>query len=173
MTRRDLLRRASSGLAALLAVATLDRWAARARRGTGGRAPRAAVAEERPGVPAPPAVVQELQVTLSRALERFRAKDLPGVLTYVSDQYWTGPFTKATLRAQLQAIYQVHDEVRAQVRIDDVRLVGERAWVYTTGQVTGRLAVVAQWVTLFNWERELEVARREPGGWRLYGYQAA
>jgi len=112
-------------------------------------------------------------VTLSRALERFQARDLPGVLAYVSDQYWTGPLTKATLRAQLQAIYQVHDQVRAQVRIDDVRLVGERAWVYTTGQVTGRLAIVAQWVTLFTWERELEVARREPGGWRLYGYQTA
>ena len=37
--------------------------------------------------------------------------------------------------------------------------------------MTGQLAVIGQWVRLFAWERELEVARREQGAWRLYGYQ--
>jgi hypothetical protein len=173
MTRRDLLRRAPA-LAAVLAVAALDRRAGTPSRGewTGLGTARPAAAQDREGVPAPPAVVQELKLTLARALERFQAKDLPGVLAYVSDQYWTGPFTKASLRVQLQAIFGVHEEVRGRVRIDDVRMVGERAWVYSTGALTGRLALVGQWVPLFTWEHELEVARREPGGWRLYGYQA-
>jgi len=173
MTRRDLLRRAPA-LAAVLAVAALDRRGGTPSRGERTRlgTVRPAAAQGQEGVPAPPAVVQELKLTLARALERFQAKDLPGVLAYVSDQYWTGPFTKASLRAQLQAIFGVHEEVRGRVRIDDVRMVGERAWVYSTGAVTGRVALVGQWVPLFTWEHELEVARREPGGWRLYGYQA-
>jgi hypothetical protein len=49
--------------------------------------------------------------------------------------------------------------------------VGAHAWVWTTGDMTGQLALVGQWVRLFVWERELEVARREQGVWRLYGYQ--
>jgi hypothetical protein len=93
------------------------------------------------------------------------------VLAHVSEEYWTGPFGKRTVRAQLLTIYQVHQQVRARVRLDDVRLVGEHAWVWTSGEVTGQLAVVGQWLGLFAWERELEIARRERGAWRLYGYQ--
>jgi len=57
------------------------------------------------------------------------------------------------------------------VKIDDVRLVGDLAWVYSTGDVTGRLRMVGGWVPVLSWQRELEVARRENGRWRLYGYQ--
>ena len=61
--------------------------------------------------------------------------------------------------------------MRARVRIDDVRMVGEVAWVYSTGEVIGRLRVVGGSILVASWERELEVARRENGRWRLYGYQ--
>jgi hypothetical protein len=116
-------------------------------------------------------VVGELRAALAHGVARFQAKDLAGVLALVSEQYWTGPFTKPAVRAQLQGMFQVYQELRAAVRVDDVRLVGEHAWVYTTGEIAGQLPVVGQWMGLFAWERELEVARREAGAWRLYGYQ--
>jgi hypothetical protein len=134
-------------------------------------APAPPTAEPRPGTPAPPAVVQEIRAALARAVERFDARDAEGVLAYVSEEYWTGPFNKRALRAQLVTILQLHQQVRTRLQLDEVRLVGAHAWVWTTGDVTGQLAVVGQWVRLFVWERELEVARREQGVWRLYGYQ--
>jgi hypothetical protein len=134
-------------------------------------APAPPTAEPRPGTPAPPSVVQEIRAALARAVERFDARDAEGVLAYVSEEYWTGPFNKRALRAQLVTILQLHQQVRTRVQLDEVRLVGAHAWVWTTGDVTGQLAVVGQWVQLFVWERELEVARREQGVWRLYGYQ--
>jgi hypothetical protein len=134
-------------------------------------APAPPTAEPRPGTPAPPAVVEEIRAALARAVERFDAKDAEGVLAYVSEEYWTGPFSKRALRAQLVTILQLHQQVRARVQLDEVRLVGVHAWVWTTGDVTGQIAVVGQWVRLFVWERELEVARREQSVWRLYGYQ--
>jgi hypothetical protein len=133
--------------------------------------PAQAAPNPRPGVAASGAVVEEIRTTLAHAVERFQARDLEGVLAYVSDAYWTGPFGKRGVRSQLVALYQVNQQVRAQVRLDEVRLVGAHAWVWTTGEVTGQLAVVGQWLGLFAWERELEIARREQGAWRLYGYQ--
>jgi hypothetical protein len=116
-------------------------------------------------------VTEEIRAAIAHAVERFQARDVEGVLTHISDAYWTGPFGKRSIRSQLVALYQVNQQVRARVRLDDVRLVGAHAWVWTTGEVTGQLAVVGQWLGLFAWERELEVARREQGVWRLYGYQ--
>jgi hypothetical protein len=115
--------------------------------------------------------VEEIRVAIAHAVERFQARDLEGVLGHISEAYWTGPFGKRAVRSQLLGLYQVNQQVRAQVRLDEVRLVGAHAWVWTTGEVTGQLAVVGQWLGLFAWERELEVARREQGVWRLYGYQ--
>jgi len=122
-------------------------------------------------VAAPAETVRELQGALTRAAQRFEARDVPGVLAFVSDQYRTGPFTKAGVRDQLLAMYSVYDAVKARVRIDEVQLVGEHAWVYSTGEVSGRLPVVGTWIVFLSWQRELEVARRETGGWRLFGYQ--
>jgi hypothetical protein len=133
--------------------------------------PAAPAADPRPGTPAPPAVVEEIRASIARAVERFEARDAEGVLAHVSEEYWTGPLGKRAVRAQLLAILQVHQQVRARVQLDEVRLVGAYAWVWTTGDMTGQLAVIGQWVRLFVWERELEVARREQGVWRLYGYQ--
>jgi hypothetical protein len=121
--------------------------------------------------PAPAAVVQELQTALGLARGRFEAQDVPGFLAHVSDQYRTGPFTKAGLREQFVALNGLYDALRANVRIDDVQMVGDHAWVYSTGQLSGRLRFVGAWVVFLSWQRELEVARREGGRWRLYGYQ--
>jgi hypothetical protein len=124
-----------------------------------------------PGSPAPPQVVAEIQQTLAAALSRFEAMDTAGVLAHVSEGYRTGPLTKAGIAEQLRAMFALHDEVRARVRIDAVRMVGDHAWVYSTGEVTGRLRVLGGTLPVLSWERELEVARRENGGWRLFGYQ--
>jgi hypothetical protein len=116
-------------------------------------------------------VVEEIRATIARAVERFEARDAEGVLAHVSEEYWTGPLGKPVVRAQLLTVLQIHQQIRAHVELDEVRLVGAHAWVWTTGDVAGQLAMVGQWVRLFVWERELEVARREQGVWRLYGYQ--
>ena len=123
------------------------------------------------GVTAPAQVVGELQAALAKATQRFEARDVAGVLASVSDQYRTGPFTKPGIREQLIAIYSIYDAVRARVRIDEVQMVDGHAWVYSTGEVSGRLPLVGTWVVFLSWQHELEVARREAGGWRLFGYQ--
>ena len=132
-----------------------------------------AAAQDRsaPGTPAPQHVVTEIQQSLDAAIARFDAMDGAGVLAYVSEQYRTGPLTKAGLAEQLRAVFAIHDQVKARVRIDEVRLVGEHAWVYSTGAVTGRLRYIGGSVPVLSWEHELEVARRENGRWRLFGYQ--
>jgi hypothetical protein len=124
-----------------------------------------------PGNPAPPNVVAEIQQTVDAALSRFDAMDTAGVLAHVSDQYRTGTLTKAGIAEQLRAIFALHDQVRTRVRIDEVRMVGDLAWVYSTGEVTGRVRYVGSTIVVASWERELEVGRREGGRWRLYGYQ--
>jgi hypothetical protein len=123
------------------------------------------------GSPAPAHVVTEIQQSLDAAVSRFDAMDAAGVLAHVSEQYRTGPLTKAALADQLKTVFAVHDQVRARVRIDEVRMVGEYAWVYSTGEVTGRLRYLGGTLPVLSWERELEVARRENGRWRLFGYQ--
>jgi hypothetical protein len=120
---------------------------------------------------ASPEIVQEIRIAVDRAKLLFEARDAPGVLAHVSEQYRTGPFTKAEVRQQLRAIYEIYPAVRARVVVDAVEMVGDTAWVYTTGEVTGRLPVLGGWMTVWSWERELEVARREGAVWRLWGYQ--
>jgi hypothetical protein len=123
------------------------------------------------GVAAPPQTVVELRRALDDAVRRFEARDAAGVLGHVSDRYRTSPMTKRRLRDHLDALFGLYDLVRARVRIDEVRLVGDQAWVWSSGEVVGRLAWVGRWMSVLSWERELEVARREGGRWRLYGYQ--
>ena len=124
-----------------------------------------------PGAPAPAGVVREVEAGVARAVQRFEARDVAGVLAQVSEQYRTGPFTKAALREQLVATYGLYDSVKATVRVNEVRMVGEHAWVYSTGEVSGRLRLLGTPMVFLSWERELEVARREGGAWRLFGYQ--
>ena len=124
-----------------------------------------------PGSPAPPQTVVEIREVVEAATVRFHAMDEAGLLALVSAQYRTDTLTKAGIADQLRTVFTLHDQVRARVRIDDVRMVGEHAWVYSTGQVTGRLRVVGGWILVASWQRELEIARREDGRWRLFGYQ--
>jgi hypothetical protein len=128
-------------------------------------------AEVLPGSPAPEHVVAEIRQALDVAISRFAAMDEAGVMAYVSPQYRTGTLTKSGIAEQLRAVFVIHDQVSARVRIDDVRMVGDLAWVYSTGAVTGRLRWVGGSVPVLSWQRELEVARRENGRWRLFGYQ--
>lgn len=121
--------------------------------------------------PAPVEVVQELEAALTRARERFEARDAAGVLAHVSEQYRSGPLTKAGLRQQLLAIFALYDEVQARVTLDEVQLVNGTAWVYTTGEVSGRLPWLGTWMTVLVWVREPEVAWREGAAWRLIGFQ--
>jgi hypothetical protein len=122
-----------------------------------------------PGAPAPGSVTRELQQALAAATERFQALDSPGVLAHVSEQYRNGPFTKPALGEQLLAMFTLYDTVRARVRVDDVRLVDGAAWVYSTGEISGRLRGIGVWTSALTWEREPDVARRENEVWRLVG----
>lgn len=122
-------------------------------------------------MPAPPApeVVRELQQALAAATDRFQALDPAGVLAHVSEQYRNGPFTKRALREHLLAMFTLYDAVRARVRVDEVRLVDGAAWVYSTGEISGRLRGIGAWTSALTWEREPDVARKENGAWRLIG----
>jgi hypothetical protein len=122
-----------------------------------------------PGTPAPTATVSELQQTLTAASGRFQAMDTAGVLAYVSDRYRNGPITKSSVRDNLLAMFALYDTLRAQVRLDEVRVVNGAAWVYSTGEISGRLRGLGVWTTVLSWEREPEVARREGAAWRLEG----
>ncbi len=122
-----------------------------------------------PGAPAPEPVMRELRQALAAAIERFQALDPAGVLAHVSEQYRNGPFTKRSLREHLLAMFTLYDAVRARVRVGEVRLVDGAAWVYSTGEISGRLRGIGVWTSALAWEREPDVARRENGAWRLVG----
>jgi hypothetical protein len=121
--------------------------------------------------PAPPELVAELAPLVEHARQRFEARDAPSVLALVSERYRSGGLTKPMLREQLRALFAAHDALRTRVRIEQVQIVeGSGVWIFTTGEVTGRLPLVG-WVTVLAWQNEPEVVRREPDGWRLIGFQ--
>jgi hypothetical protein len=124
-----------------------------------------------PGAPASRNVVLEVQQTLTAAIERFQAMDGAGVLSHISNQYRTDSLTKPAIGEQLRVMFALYDTVRAQVRIDEVRTAGEQAWVYSTGEITGRLRGLGTWMSVLSWKHEPDVVRREQGVWRLYGDQ--
>jgi hypothetical protein len=119
---------------------------------------------------APRELVSELRPVVEYARQRFEARDAAGVLAHVSEQYRSGGLTKADLRQQLLAMFSVYEVLRARVRIDNVQVADGVVWVYTSGEVTGRLPL-AGWMTVLTWQNEPEVARREEAGWRLFGFQ--
>ena len=127
-----------------------------------------------PGAPvaraAPPELVSELDKVVERARQRFEARDAAGVLAHVSEQYRSGGLTKDDLRQQLLAMFALYEVLRARAIIDNVQVVDGAVWVYTSGEVSGRLPFLG-WVTVLTWQNEPEVARRENSGWRLFGFQ--
>jgi hypothetical protein len=154
---------ASSLLLLVTLAATPDPW------------PEVAVAQTpapatpEPGSPAPERITRELQQALAAVTERFQAMDSAGVLANVSDRYRNGPFTKTALREHLLTMFALYDTVRARVRVDEVRMVEGRAWVYSTGEISGRLRGIGAWTTVLSWAREPEVAQREGTTWKLIG----
>jgi hypothetical protein len=127
-----------------------------------------------PGTPvaraAPPELVSELDKVVERARQRFEARDAAGVLAHVSEQYRSGGLTKNDLRQQLLAMFALYEALRARAIIDNVQVVDGAVWVYTSGEVSGRLPFLG-WVAVLTWQNEPEVARRENSGWRLFGFQ--
>jgi hypothetical protein len=156
------------GLASLLAGAI---WLAAVPAGRAADPTPPPPSQEPPGTAAPATVISELQAELNTAVQQMQRRDTEGVLSHVSEQYRTGPFTKAGLRRQLQTMFALYDAITVRVRIDAVRMLGDQAWVYSTGEVAGRLQWVGRWVPVLSWQRQLEVARRENGVWRLIGDQ--
>jgi hypothetical protein len=117
-----------------------------------------------------PDLVAELSPVIESAQQRFEARDASGVLAHVSEQYRSSGVTKADLREQLLAMFALYEVLRARVSIDNVRPVEGAVWVYTSGEVSGRLPLVG-WVPVLTWQNQPEVARRENTGWRLFGFQ--
>jgi hypothetical protein len=136
-------------------------------------ATRAAPAQQTPPLvarPAPPELIGELQPVVERARQRFDARDAAGVLAHVSEQYRSGGLTKADLRQQVVAMFTLYEAIRTKVTIDRVQLVNGGVWVYTSGEISGRLPFLG-WVSVLAWQNEPEVVRREEAGWRLFGFQ--
>ena len=96
-------------------------------------------AQPKKATPAPPELVAELRPIVERARQRFEARDAGGVLANVSDQYRSAGMTKAGLREQLLAMFALYEAMRVRLTIDRVQLVDGAVWVYTSGEVTGRL----------------------------------
>jgi hypothetical protein len=120
-------------------------------------------------VPVTPAVATELERALTDGLRRFEAMDEAGVLANISERYQSGPLNKPLVRQQLRAIYAAHDAVWARVQIREIRMIGNRAWVSSSGRITGRLRFLGTHVTLYSWTDAWDVAWREGGRWTLIG----
>jgi hypothetical protein len=123
----------------------------------------------RVAAPAPAEVAAELARLVDQARRRFEARDA-GVLAFVSERYRSAGLTKAGVSQQLLAMFALYQELRARVTVDAVEVVDGATWLYTTGEVSGRLPFMG-WVSVLAWERQPEVVRRESGGWRLFGFQ--
>ena len=121
-------------------------------------------------VPATPEVTAEVARTVEAARQRFVARDANGVLAYVSERYRSAGFTKSALREQLLAMFGLYQEMRARVTVDAVEVVDGATWLYTTGEVSGRLPLMG-WMPVLTWQREPEVVRREGTALRLIGFQ--
>ena len=127
-------------------------------------------APARVAVPAAPAVTAEIARLVETARQRFEARDAAGVLAHVSEQYRSAGFTKAAVRQQILAMFGLYQEMRARVRLDAVEVVDGATWLYTTGELSGRLPLMG-WMTVLTWQREPEVVRREGTDLRLFGFQ--
>jgi hypothetical protein len=126
--------------------------------------------QPRVATPAPPELITELRPIVERARQRFEARDAGGVLANVSEQYRSAGMTKAGLREQLLSMFALYDTMRVRLTVDRVQLVDGAVWVYTSGEVSGRLPLLG-WMRVLTWQNEPEVARREGSAWRLVGFQ--
>src|SRR5262245_44789217 len=68
-------------------------------------------------------LVGELSPVIERARQRFEARDADGVLAHVSEQYRSGGLTKADLRQQLLAMFELYETLRVRVSINSAQPV--------------------------------------------------
>src|SRR5256885_9779497 len=100
------------------------------------------LAAQRVATPAPPGTAEELSAVVEQARLRFVAKDTAGVMAHLADNYRSGGGTKPDVPQQLLSLYSLYETLRARVRGDHVEMVDGDVWVYTTGEVTGRLPLL-------------------------------
>ena len=124
-----------------------------------------------PAQPRPPTWCARLETEVTAAARQLERRDTDGVLRHVSEQYRTGPFTKPALRSQIQTMFSLYDAMKVQVRIDTVRMVGDHAWVYSSGELTGHFTWLDRWVSVLSWQRELEVFVARTASGDCFGYQ--
>ena len=135
-------------------------------------APTAPAPEPRPGAPAPPGGRRGDPRRRSPTPSSASRPATPRASSSTSPRS-TGRAPSASARSGPSSSRSSSSTSRCGRACSSTRCAwsAQHAWVWTTGEITGQLAVVGQWLRLFVWERELEVARREQGVWRLYGYQ--
>ena len=120
--------------------------------------------------PAAPEIAAEAARLVEVARQRFEARDAGGVLAHVSEHYRSAGLTKPALRQQLLSMFGLYQEVRARVSVDAVQVVDGATWLYTSGEVSGRLPLMG-WMPVLAWQREPEVIRREGATLKLIGFQ--
>lgn len=120
-------------------------------------------------LPADPRI--QIKEGIALGIRLFETKDLEGVMALVSDQYRTDWMTKGHIRAQIQGIFTLWENLRVELRIHEIRMTGKLAVITVSGEVTGSPRYIPRGFTVLSWDREWEVARLEAGGWRLYGTQ--
>ncbi len=113
----------------------------------------------------------EVRQVIAEGVRAFEAQDLPRLMAMVSGSYRSGPMTKEVIRLQLLGIIQANRELHVALKIHEIRLRGDLAFVRSSGEVTGRPLLWPYRVVILEWEDLVEVGRREGTVWRLYGDQ--
>ena len=114
---------------------------------------------------------QEVRQAIAGGVKAFEAEDLPRLMAMVSESYRSGPITKEGIRLQLLGIFHANREIRVTLKIHEVTVRGELAYVRSSGEVTGRPLFWLYRVVILEWQDLVEVGRQEGRVWRLYGDQ--
>ena len=78
---------------------------------------------------------------------------------------------KYALRSELLELQQDFTAATPTLRLTmRIQVVDGATWLYTTGEVSGRLPFMG-WMPVLAWQREPEVVRREGAQLRLFGFQ--
>lgn len=128
------------------------------------------------GLPSPLGPAQDevarLRRLLRAAVRAFEAKDIDAVVAFVSEAYRSGGVTKPLLLVQIQGIFLLYAELRVDLAVRDIRVVGDRAVLTTSGRIRGTPWIGQGEQVVAEWRDLVEVARREGNRWRLYGDQS-
>ncbi len=108
---------------------------------------------------------------IAEGVRAFEAQDLPRLMAMVSESYRSGPMRKEAIRLQLLGIFHANSELRVNLKIHEVSIRGDLAFVRSSGQVIGRPLFWPYRVVILEWEDLVEVGRHEGTAWRLHGDQ--